>query len=139
MKTRRCWHLVAVAAVFALVGCGNNGLVTASGRLTYQGKPVPSTYVTFWPEEEGKLASTGLTDDDGNFTLSYSRQEQGVLVGRHTVFLEYYVSMEEELGKIPPKASKELKAVIGKYKDLKTSPLRYEVTKNGQFIEIDLP
>jgi hypothetical protein len=138
MNTRYCWHLAAAAAALALAGCGNQGLVNASGRLTHQGKPVPSTLVTFWPQEEGKRASTGVTDDDGNFTLSYSRQEPGVLIGKHTVFLKYDVSMEEELHQIPPKASKELKAVIAKYGDVKTSPLRYEITKNGQFIEINL-
>jgi hypothetical protein len=119
-------------------GCGNSALVNASGRLTYHGKPVPSTLVTFWPEEEGKRASTGVTDDDGNFTLSYSRQEAGVLVGRHTVFLKYDVGMDEELHKIPPKASNDLKAVIAKYGDVKSSPLRYEVKKDGQVIEIKL-
>ena len=138
MKTRHCCHLAAAAMVLALIGCGNPSLVNASGRLTHQGKPVPSTLVTFWPQEEGKRASTGVTDDDGNFSLSYSRQEPGVLVGKHTVFLKYDVSMDEELHKIPPKASKDLKAVIAKYGDMKTSPLRYEITKNGQFIEINL-
>src|SRR5262245_21221593 len=139
MKTRICWHLAAGLMILAIVGCGNQGLVNASGRLTYQGKPVPSTLVTYWPQEEGKRASTGVTDDDGNFTLSYSRQEPGVLVGKNTVFLKYNVSMDEELHKIPPKASTELKSVIAKYGDVKASPLRYEVTKNGQFIEINLP
>lgn len=138
MKTRHCWHLVIAASLVALAGCKSNPLVNASGRLTYQGKPVPSTLVTFWPAEEGKRASTGVTDDDGNFTLSYSRQEPGVLVGQHTVFLKYHVSMEEELGKIPPKADKALKAVIAKYGDLQKSPLRYEVKENGQVIEINL-
>jgi len=47
---------------------------------------VPSTYVFFWPDEEGKRRSTGLTDDNGNFTLSYSRTEPGVLLGG-TVFI----------------------------------------------------
>ena len=138
MTTRHRWHLLALTLVLAAAGCGGPGLVNASGRLTYKGQPVPSTLVTFWPEEEGKRASTGVTDDDGNFTLSYSRQEPGVLVGRHTVFLDYHVSMEEELHQIPPKASKELKAVIARYGDVKKSPLRYEVKKDGQFIEIDL-
>jgi len=138
MKTRTCWHAAAAGLILAAAGCGGPGLVNASGRLTYQGKPVPSTLVTFWPQEEGKRASTGVTDDDGNFTLSYSRQEPGVLVGQHTVFLRYDVSLDEELHKIPPKASKELKAVIAKYGDLKTSPLRYEVTRSGQVIEINL-
>lgn len=138
MKTRTCWHLGAAALILAVAGCSGPGLVNASGRLTYQGKPVPSTYVTFWPQEEGKRASTGLTDDDGNFALSYSRQEQGVLLGQHIVFLKYDVSLDEELHKIPPKASKELKAVIARYGDLKTSPLRAEVTRSGQVIQINL-
>ncbi len=138
MKTRICWHLAAGLMILAVVGCGNQSLVNASGRLTHQGKPVPSTLVTFWPQEEGKRASTAVTDDDGNFTLAYSRQEPGVLVGKHTVFLKYDISMDEELHKIPSKASKELKAVIAKYGDVKTSPLRYEITRNGQVIEINL-
>jgi hypothetical protein len=138
MNTRNRWHLAALALLLAVSGCSGSGLVNASGKLTYKGQPVPSTYVTFWPQEEGKRASTGLTDDNGNFTLSYSRTEPGVLRGQHTVFLTYYVGVDEELHKIPPKASKELRAVIAKYCDLKKSSLRYEITKNGQFIEINL-
>jgi hypothetical protein len=122
----------------ATSGCSTSELVSVSGRVTYKGQPVPSTLVTFWPEEEGRRMSTGVTDDDGKFTLSFSRTEEGVLRGKHTVFLRYHMSMEEELGKIPPKASKELKAVIAKYGDLEKSPLKYEITKNGQFVEINL-
>ncbi|HJZ57151.1 MAG TPA: hypothetical protein VKE74_19430 [Gemmataceae bacterium] len=138
MKTRTGWHLLAVALILALSSCRGPDLVGASGRLTYKGKPVPSTYVIFQPKEEGKRASTGLTDDDGNFTLDFSRQEKGVLRGEHSVSLRYYISVEEELHKIPPKASKELKAVIEKYGDPKTSGLNYEITRDGQFIEINL-
>jgi hypothetical protein len=58
--------------------------------------------------------------------------------GPPTVFLNYVPSNEEESGTIPPKASKELKAVIKKYGDPKTSTLHYEITKSGQFIEIKL-
>jgi len=68
--------------VLALTSCSKSGLVNAKGRLTYKGKGVPSTHVFFWPEEEGKRRSTGLTDDNGYFTLSYSRTEPGVLVGK---------------------------------------------------------
>jgi hypothetical protein len=136
MKARHCLPLLAIV-VLAVIGCGGD-LVNAKGRLTYKGKGVPSTLVTFWPQEEGKRASTGVTDDDGNFTLSYSRTEPGVLRGQHTVFLKYHLSMEEELGQVPPKASKELKEVIARYGNLNTSTLRYEIKSNGQFIEIDL-
>src|SRR5262245_42462156 len=124
MKTPNRWGVAAVAlpalALLTLSGCGGP-LVNATARLTYKRQPVPSTLVTFWPQEEGKRMSTGITDDDGKFTLSYSRTEPGVLRGKHTVFLKYYVSAEEELGKIKPKATSELKSVIARYGDLKTS------------------
>jgi hypothetical protein len=137
MKTRTLGPLLALALLPATVGCGGSDRFRASGRLTWKGQPVPSTYVTFQPEEAGKRASHGLTDDDGKFTLTYSRTETGVLPGRHTVFLRYHPSNEEDLGQVPPKASRELKAVIVRYGADK-SPLHYEVTKNGQFFEINL-
>src|SRR5258707_13261593 len=98
-----------------LGGCSRSPLVQAKGRLTYKGKPVPSTYVIFHPVEEGKRESHGLTDDDGNFVLTFSRTEEGVYPGKHIVHLRYNVSAEEELGEVPPKANKALKAVISKY------------------------
>ena len=137
MTIRSSRHLLAAALVALAAGCGGP-LVKVKGKLTYKGQPVPSTYVMFQPEEEGKRASAGLTEDDGTFTLDYSRQEKGALRGKHKVWLRYYVSVEEELREIPPKASKELKAVIEKYGNADKTPLSYEVTKNGQFIEIDL-
>jgi hypothetical protein len=137
MTIRCSRHLLALALVALAAGCGGP-LVNAKGKLTYKGQPVPSTYVMFQPEEEGKRASAGLTEDDGTFTLEYSRQEKGVLRGKHKVWLRYYVGVDEELGKIPPKASPELKRVIEKYGNVDKTPLSYEITKNGQFIEIDL-
>src|SRR5262245_57849495 len=139
MNRRIPRHFLVLALLFSLGGCGRSGLFNATGRLTYKGQPVPSTYVTFQPEEPGKRASHGLTDDNGNFKLSFSRTETGVLSGRHAVVLKYYVSADEELHKTPSKASKEMKEGIAKYGDAKTSPLHYEVTTNGQFFDIKLP
>jgi hypothetical protein len=138
MKTRHFWYGAALVLVVVAGGCNRTGRFEVAGRLTCKGKPVPSTYVIFQPDEEGLRASRGLTDDDGHFKLTYSRTETGVVPGRHTVFLKYYVSNDEELHQIPPKASKELKAVIAKYGDPKTSPLHYEIPKDGPFIEIPL-
>jgi hypothetical protein len=137
--TRRTRRLAAgLALLLAAGGCNRSGLVEASGRVTYKGQPVPSTYVIFQPEDEGQRASTGLTDDDGNFKLDNSRSFSGVYRGKHTVVLKYYVSADEELGKVKPKASKELKAVILKCGDPDKSPLHYEITTSGQVIEIEL-
>jgi hypothetical protein len=77
-------------------GCGGN-LVEVTGKLTHRGQPVPSTRVTFLPDDGGRK-STGVTDADGIFRLKYSRTQAGVTRGAHTVCLSYVVSNEEELG-----------------------------------------
>ncbi len=137
MSARICLPAVSLVLVVAVSGCNSSGLVSASGKLTYKGQPVPSTRVIFQPED-GSRRSTGLTDDNGHFELQFSRTEHGVKPGRHTVFVRYEVSAEEEMHKIPPKASKELRAVIARYGDPKKSPLRYEVTGSGQVFDIEL-
>jgi hypothetical protein len=119
-------------------GCGDGPrLVKVTGKLTYKGQPVPSTDVYFVPDD-GERRSHGVTDDDGKFTLKYSKREVGVSRGKHTVYLKYDVSNDEYNGVIKPKASKELKALIEKYGDVKTSGLHFEVTKDGQSIDIEL-
>ena len=136
MNVRHAWS-VAAALVVAAGGCGAPRFVEVSGKLTHKGQPVPSTQVTFMPDD-GSRPSKGLTGDDGNFTLRYSRTQSGATRGPCTVFLTYVVSNEEELKQIPPKASKELKAVINRYSDPKTSGLHVEIAKSGQFVPVEL-
>jgi hypothetical protein len=137
MTLRLVWCLAALTLPLAAGGCGGQRLVSVSGRVTYQGRPVPSTLVTFQPAD-GSRPSKGVTADDGRFTLRYSRTEAGASRGPCAVFLTYVVSNEEELHQIPPKASKELKAVIARYGDPEKSDLHYEITRDGQVVEITL-
>ena len=137
-KARFYVALLVPIFLAAFSGCSRSPLVEAKGRLTYKGKPIPSTYVIFHPLEEGKRESHGLTDDDGVFTLTFSRTEEGVYPGKHRIHLRYNQSADEELGKTPPKANKELRAVINKYGAGEKSPITYEV-KGGEFFDIALP
>jgi hypothetical protein len=139
MNRRHRILLAAGLLLLAAGGCNKSGLFQASGRLTHKGQPIPSTFVIFHPKEEGKRASQGLTDDNGHFTLTNSRSASGVLPGQHIVTLRYNVTSDEETHKVPPKASKELKAVIAKYGDPSTSTLKADVTKDGQVIDIEIP
>src|SRR5438552_10024537 len=126
MKTRFLWPLLTVALAVALAlgsGCGGP-LVSATGRVTYKGEPVPSLLVQFWPVD-GQRMSVANTDADGKFTLSYSRTEPGVLRGEHVVTLAYAPTEAEE--RSGAKVSKEVRAILAKCSDRKTSPLKYEV------------
>jgi len=134
MNTRR---LAVGLALLFLVGCSGPKLMDVKGRLTYRGQPVPSTRVAFYPEDGGRKSS-GVTDEDGNFHLNYSRTQIGTTPGKHTVCLTYVISNEEDLGKIQPRVSKETKAVLSGYADPKKSSLHFDVTSNGQVIDIDL-
>jgi hypothetical protein len=136
MKLRNCW-LPLLALLLAIGGCGGSGLVHVSGRLTYKGQPVPSTYVIFCPED-GKRISRGMTDDDGYFTLANSRDDMGVLIGSHTVVLKYHAGAEEETHRTAPKISTELKEIIAKYANQKTSTLKCEITHRGQTVDVQL-
>ncbi len=134
MKKRICWHLAALALLMAASGCAGR-LVKVKGKLTWKGQPVPNTQVKFLPDD-GTRPGVGHTNDSGEFTLKYSRDEVGATRGRCTVILEYVPSNEEELGQIPPKASPELKAALRGYRDPKSSPLHCEITHNGQFFDL---
>jgi hypothetical protein len=136
MKRRTSGAVATLALLLTVSGCGSR-LVSATGKLTYKGQPVPSTRVTFYPDDASR-PSHGVTDDNGNFTLKYSRTEVGVTRGPKTIFLKYEVGPDEELHKVPPKASKELQAILAKYGDPKTSNLHFEVTRSGQHFEISL-
>jgi hypothetical protein len=137
MKTPAIWPWTLLPLLLGVSGCGSK-LVKVTGKLTYQGQPVPHTLVTFQPAD-GSRRSTGRTNEKGHFRLRHSRQEDGCTRGPHTVVLSYIASTEEEEGMVPPKLSAELQEVIAHYADVSQSPLHYEVKKNGEFFEIKLP
>jgi hypothetical protein len=140
----RCWHrwlsLVGLVVLLAS-GCSSAGpkIVRVSGTVRYQDKPVPGVVVYFVPEE-GR-ASTGLTDEQGRYKLSFDRRQEGAEVGTDKVYFKFRPrnpkeEMEYAEGKLelPP----EVVAVLQKYGDRETTPLRYEVKSEGQVIDITL-
>jgi hypothetical protein len=128
-------YLFVLALLVTASGCAGSH-VPVTGRLTWKGKPVPNTQVTFQPDD-GSRPSKGLTDENGNFTLRYSRQQAGATRRRCTVFLIYVPSNDEETGK-KPRAPRELTDMLRRYGDPKTSGLHYEIKNNKEHFDIDL-
>ena len=130
---------VVALLVVALVGCGGPALVGVSGTLTHKGKPVPNALVSFMPEN-GR-PSSGITDEDGHFTLQYDSEHEGSLIGKHTVSVKQRPATPEQqkaamLGKKLP-MSKDLADFFEKYSP-GNSKHEVVIDKNTRELKLDL-
>ena len=102
-------RLLLLLGLAALPGCGDSGeyaVVPVSGIVTCQGKPVANANVNFSPKasEErsalnpGKLA-LGMTDAQGHFQLTTYENNDGAIIGTHTVTVS--LNFDESTGKEP--------------------------------------
>jgi hypothetical protein len=129
---------VLLLAVVLLAGCGDNTkVVSVSGTLTRNGKPVPYMTIHFVPEN-GRM-SWGVSDENGRYSLKQDNKTPGVLTGAHTVWVEWRpLSPQEEMDPKQAKKPQELAAIQEKYGSEKKSPLKIEVTKAAEDLEIKL-
>jgi hypothetical protein len=121
----------ASIACSMLAGCGNSGVVSVSGTLTYKGKPVTNAFVNFVPEK-GR-PSMGETDEKGRFTLTYDPQTKGAQIGKHKVFVQHNaVADAGKPGSVPgmaPKMDKDMAEFFSKYSGEK-SPITVDIDKS---------
>lgn len=89
---------------FAIVGCGGGAEVPelgyVSGKVTLGGQPLANANVTFTPKDA--RPSSGVTDADGSYTLSYTIESEGAVPGNHKVTVEAISSTEDYEGDAPP-------------------------------------
>jgi hypothetical protein len=116
--------------ILALPGCGSRGpeIVDVTGTVTRGGEPVEDLEVHFVPDE-GR-PSWGLTDAQGRFTLNYSRDRDGAVVGRHRVFVRY-MPHDPEIEFAISQGNYEfpagIEAIEAKYGRLEDTPLEFEL------------
>jgi len=77
----------AHALLFFAVGCGSGvevpDLVPVTGKVLLKGQPLEGAVVSFESATSGM--STGATDAEGRFELTYTGTNKGAVVGKHTV------------------------------------------------------
>lgn len=78
--------LLPVLATLLIAGCGADGPETAgvSGVVTLEGKPLKNATVIFSPVAEGR-PSVATTDDEGHYTLMFTKDREGAEIGEHIV------------------------------------------------------
>jgi hypothetical protein len=133
---RRWAALFGVLGVFA-AGCGDDRQKTAavSGKITYNGRPVPNGTVTFIPDPAGPPA-TGEIQPDGTYTLTTYVKGDGAVPGRHKVVV---VAMDDAAGKLPEERKPLPPPIVpAKYTSPATSTLTADVKAEDNTINFDL-
>jgi hypothetical protein len=92
-------------------GCGDMKVAPVRGVVTLDGKPLSRASVTFQPEAGGR-PSFGVSDENGNYRLGYSMNEEGAEIGNCKVRITTALEQGEEgskraAEKVPAKYFKE--------------------------------
>ena len=135
--TRTC-----VVCLFAILlsGCGSSDhpeLQRVQGRVLHFDEPVVDAFVAFYSEDSKRVA-TGQTDDQGNFYLSTYEDNDGTVVGEHTVTVtktsaptdDSQLSMDEAVTAVR-RPAKTRQLLPAQYASAESSPLRFTVTEDG--------
>ena len=83
----QAWFQIGFLGLVFLVGCGRSGpeMVTVSGTVTFEGRPVQEGRIRFRPAEGTRATVTGADIRDGKYTVT---NKGGVPVGTHRVEIE---------------------------------------------------
>ncbi len=131
-----------LASILCFSGCGDPKAAPVSGKVTLDGKPVAGAYVAFEPAS-GKRVATGLTDENGQFTLSCYDQNDGAALGLNRVAI---VKMDEAVETATTEGMDELETELRldaptpasqwlipqKYASFDTSELTFTVNKRNE-------
>jgi hypothetical protein len=109
----------------AALGCGGDKVVPVSGTISLNGKPLPDAYVVFESVEgDASKNATGVTDDDGVYSLAIADGREGCRVGAHRVMMTT----------VPPDAMDDERTPLPKDKipqRYQTKPLTFDVPPEG--------
>jgi len=100
----KCQTLIATTLIFTVLliaGCGSGRPTTVPvrGKVTFDGKPVPTGRITFYPAE-GRSA-TGAIGPDGSYTLTTFEPGDGALPGKHRVTIRAVQQSSATMSKSP--------------------------------------
>ena len=125
---------LTACCLIGLIGCGGSdgppALHQVSGTLTHDGKPVSKVYVNM--TVEGNRPSSGLTDENGKFIMTYSPDNLGVIPGKNQVTLQSF-SGDPDVDPIP----EEQIEILDRYSEANSS-LTITIDQNHEQYELKL-
>ena len=111
-------------------------MATVSGRVTYQGKPVPKGTITFIPVSPGGRNATGALAPDGAYTLQTEAPEDGAQLGEYRVTI--WAHDEAVLDYIPAQPVKPKLLAPPKYENPDSSGLTRTVVRGRNVFDFNL-
>jgi hypothetical protein len=128
--------LIGVAMIFS--ACGQSGPEKAkvSGKVTYNGKPVPKGTITFVSTKEGGRNAVGSIETDGSYRVQTEQPGDGAILGDYKVTV--YAHDEAVLDYIPPKPVEPKILSPTKYENPNTTDLKATVQRGSNTINFDL-
>jgi hypothetical protein len=136
------WRL---ARLFALVvvamtplACGQSGpeMASVSGKVTYNGKPVPKGTISFVPVTQGGRNAVGEIGPDGSYKLQTEQPGDGAQLGDYKVTVSAHD--EEVLQYIPKTPVKPKLLAPAKYENPNTTDLKATVKRGSNPYSFDL-
>ncbi len=91
------FRIAVLLSLAVVVGCGGGiELGTVTGTVTIDGKPVPNAMITFFPEFSGST-SYGVTDKNGKYSLMFTDQDRGAMIGSFRVSITTKKRSKDEM------------------------------------------
>lgn len=132
-------RLLAIATIALPLGCGSSGpeMASVTGKVTYNGQPVPLGTVSFQSTDpKGGRNASGAIQPDGTYTLQTEEPGDGAQVGDYRVGI---VAREDPvLDYIPKKPVPPKRLVPEKYENPQNSNLTAKVESGSNEINFEL-
>lgn len=124
----------------AAVGCGGDGpeLASVEGTVLLDGTPLENAKLVFTPTGPGR-PSSGRTDASGKYSLSYTSEEGGAILGEHLVDISTYVRGDVDSGTVG--APERLPMRYNRKSELKRAVesggnvIDFELESNGKIVQ----
>ena len=97
-RSRNTLAFFGAVCALAMSGCGSGdrlGLVSVSGVVTLDGRPLPNARVVFYPAGGGRL-SHASTNSDGAYELQYTEGKSGALPDKHKVTISTFIEADPD-------------------------------------------
>jgi len=131
--------VLAIVASLAAPGCGRSGpeLAPVSGKVTYNGKPVPRGTITFSTDDPKGRNATGVIGPNGTYILQTEEPGDGAQLGEYRVSIAAHED-DVVLDYVPAKPVLPKRLIPEKYENPDTSDLKATVKSGSNDIPFDL-